>query len=169
MPNVARFGQFPGVYPAVGYLQRVMLIVTAVPDVATRARLIVVAKEYADTAAGGTTMKAERYAHVFDSDADGTPTLVVTAAGVALDRIFNGDGVPYENLDDERKPAGSGGSNPNPSGVNVGTGRKMEKLYWYIELNGTPTGSYTLKPVIMCKAAAMDLANLRYIAPGSTT
>lgn len=162
MPNVARFMQLPGEYPEVGYLQRVVLCLITAPDVATRARLIIVAKQYADSAAGGTQMKIERWAHIYDSDADGTPSLVITAAGVPLDRIFDGDGVPYENLDDERT------SQP-PSGVPAGDGKKKRQLYVYLELNGTPTTAFSFRPLIFCKAAAMDLDNLRVVPPGSVS
>lgn len=162
MPNVARFIQLPGEYPEVGYLQRVVLILTTAPDVATRARLIIVAKEFADSAAGGTELKVERHTHIYDSDADATPTLVVTAAGVPLDRIFDGDGVPYENLDDER-------TSQVPSGVPSGDGKKKRKLYAYLELNGTPTNTPSFRPIIYCKAAAMDLDNLRIVTPGSVS
>ena len=152
MPNVGAFRTLPGDHPPVGSLTRVKLIVNTAPDVATACRLIIVSKEFSNNAGGISALKDQRYTHVYDSDANGTPSLAISA-GVSLDRIFEGE-VPYINYDDERKES------RNPTGVPNGDGKKKRKLYAYIELNGTPTTTPDFEILAWTKESVMDPENI---------
>lgn len=128
MPNMGSIKEV--VVPSKGILTRVMISVKTAAASATVARVIISSRNFANTVAGFTALKAAYRFHVYDSNIGGTLDIPINSTGKKIDRIFENGGVDYENQDDDNIGLTTGWTQNQSE-------QKQKKLYIYTEIDAT--------------------------------
>lgn len=132
-PSGGVVGQVIGVpVPAVGQLARIRLIVLTAGTAGAMARLVITSRAFDNSADGFARIREQAQFVWYDTDAPaGARTIAVDAVGIALDQIFAGKAVYFNN--DEVQP---NNTSPGWTPLTDQNQSKKAQLYAYLQVGG---------------------------------